>query len=419
MTLWLLVAAPLATPAGAEVPGPSAASPASAPSAAAPASPAPAAAQTPPSITLPPELARILTDYENAWQAGDAGALAALFAEDGFVLMSGAAPARGRAEIERIYTGRKGALALRAFDYRVEGKVGYILGAFAGRRGDPDSGKFTLTIVKGPGGRWLIQSDMDNSNGQRRGAAAFPAAPERPVAAPSAVSPAVPAGAEDGAARALVDRALAAAGGRRNLEASPAFRWKGTAAVHTPGRVVAIAGTWRLVPPKQARVETWERLRGPESTRALVLDGEAGWTVRDGKPEPMAPAFRAHEAAQFHLYSLMRLAPLTGPGCRVTSLDPDPAGREGVRAACAGYPDADLWFDPTARLVRIVTRLTDPDSGREVTQTADLDGTMESRGVRWPKTIRLAWDGRPWFDLEIIEFEALKGFEPGTFAPTL
>src|SRR6185436_5819420 len=108
-----------------------------------------------------------------------------------------------------------------------------------------------------------------------------------------------------GAAQALLDRAVNAAGGRRALEASPAFRWTGTAAAHAGGRDIALAGTWRLVPPRQARVETWERLRGPESTRALILDGAAGWTLEGGKSEAMAPAFLAHEAAQFHLYSLM------------------------------------------------------------------------------------------------------------------
>ena len=41
------------------------------------------------SVTLPPELDRVLRDYENAWQAKDAGALARLFTEDGFVLSNG------------------------------------------------------------------------------------------------------------------------------------------------------------------------------------------------------------------------------------------------------------------------------------------------------------------------------------------
>ena len=47
-----------------------------------------ASAAPEPSVTLPPPLARVLRDYESAWQKKDAKALAALFAEDGFVLAS-------------------------------------------------------------------------------------------------------------------------------------------------------------------------------------------------------------------------------------------------------------------------------------------------------------------------------------------
>lgn len=126
---------------------------------------APAAAQDPlPSIVLPPDVARVLTDYEAAWQKKDAAALAALFAEDGFVLSSAAPPVRGRAAIERHYMGTGGPLALRAFAYETREDVGYILGGFARKAGEPDAGKFTLTLKRGAGGRWLIASDMDNGN---------------------------------------------------------------------------------------------------------------------------------------------------------------------------------------------------------------------------------------------------------------
>ncbi len=115
-----------------------------------------------PSVELPPELARVLSDYEAAWQGTDAAALARLFAEDGFVLPMGRPPVRGRAEIERFYTGKGGPLSLRALAYATEGSVGYIIGAFAEKKGEADIGKFTLTLRKAAGGRWLIMSDMDN-----------------------------------------------------------------------------------------------------------------------------------------------------------------------------------------------------------------------------------------------------------------
>jgi ketosteroid isomerase-like protein len=123
-----------------------------------------AAARPLPSVTLPPELARVLTDYEAAWRAKDAAALARLFAEDGFVLQRNQPPVRGRAEIEKAYAGAGGSLALRALAYATEGSVGYIIGGYAPRAGEPDDGKFTLTLEKGPDGKWLIMSDMDNGN---------------------------------------------------------------------------------------------------------------------------------------------------------------------------------------------------------------------------------------------------------------
>jgi ketosteroid isomerase-like protein len=123
-----------------------------------------AAAEDLPSVTLPPPLARVLSDYEVAWQAKNAPALAALFTEDGFVLSNGVPPVRGRTAIEIHYAKAGGPLALRALAFATEGDLGYIIGGFASRKGQPDTGKFTLTLRRDKGGRWLIMSDMDNGN---------------------------------------------------------------------------------------------------------------------------------------------------------------------------------------------------------------------------------------------------------------
>lgn len=116
------------------------------------------------SVTLPAELARVLTDYEAGWKAGDAAALASLFAEDGFVLAGGRAPVKGRAAIQKLYTHPGAPLSLRAIAYATHGDVGYIIGGFSRKPDTPDEGKFTLTLRKAGDGRWLIMSDMDNSN---------------------------------------------------------------------------------------------------------------------------------------------------------------------------------------------------------------------------------------------------------------
>ena len=117
-----------------------------------------------PSVKLPADLARVLTDYEAAWGKKDAAALASLFADDGYVLPNGKPPVKGRTAIQQHYTGSGGPLSLRAIAFAANGPVGYIIGGFTGRAGDPDQGKFTLTLRKGAGGKWLIVSDMDSPN---------------------------------------------------------------------------------------------------------------------------------------------------------------------------------------------------------------------------------------------------------------
>jgi ketosteroid isomerase-like protein len=112
-------------------------------------------------------LARVLTDYEAGWKSGNAAALASLFAEDGFVLPSGQPPVKGRAAIQKLYTSNGSPLSLRAIAFATQGDVGYIIGGYSGEPGKPDDGKFTLTLRK-VDGRWLIVSDMDNSNRRPR-----------------------------------------------------------------------------------------------------------------------------------------------------------------------------------------------------------------------------------------------------------
>jgi hypothetical protein len=132
-----------------------------------------AAAQTPnppprlPSITLPPELDRVLRDYERSWKAGDEAALTALFTEDGFVPRP-TGWIRGREAIREAYASGSGDLRLRAHAYAVQDTVGYIVGAFG--YGDAaatrDGGKFVLALRRARGGPWLIAADLDSANRQ-------------------------------------------------------------------------------------------------------------------------------------------------------------------------------------------------------------------------------------------------------------
>ena len=118
-----------------------------------------------PDAALPPDLDRVLRDYERAWRAGDAKGIASLFTEDGVLLQNYRPPIRGRTAIQAVYEGERGSpLRLRALAYAVGDTVGYIVGGY--RYGDAahDIGKFTITLQRSRGEPWLISSDMDSNN---------------------------------------------------------------------------------------------------------------------------------------------------------------------------------------------------------------------------------------------------------------
>jgi ketosteroid isomerase-like protein len=121
----------------------------------------PGAGEPLPAVTLQPALARVLTDYEAAWRARDAAALARLFADDRVVVPNSCPPVKGRARVQECYANSGGPLALRAIASNTDGALAYIIGAYAEKEGGPDLGKFTLTLAKGSDGRWLIVADMD------------------------------------------------------------------------------------------------------------------------------------------------------------------------------------------------------------------------------------------------------------------
>jgi ketosteroid isomerase-like protein len=118
---------------------------------------------------VPPEIARVLADYERAWEAGDEDALAALFAVDEYVLSNQAAPVRGRDAIRAAYEDASGPLALTALHAEIDERLAYVVGVYAAERGAPPRGKFVLVLERARHGQWLIAADIDNAVPAPRG----------------------------------------------------------------------------------------------------------------------------------------------------------------------------------------------------------------------------------------------------------
>lgn len=204
----------------------------------------------------------------------------------------------------------------------------------------------------------------------------------------------------------LLDRAIVVAGGPEALQHAERLIWDGEAVVHVQGRDIVLGVHSDIVPFGKVRSESWLAEKGPSTMRVLVLDGRQGWGIRNGQREELPPEIIANEYAQFGAYGLMRLVSLRDSGATVHETDPDETGLRGLRVQYPGIPEATLWFDKGARLAALTNTAPSPTGGPPIQQRFEFEGSVESKGIRWPQKITISQDGKPFFELRITKFEA-------------
>jgi hypothetical protein len=198
----------------------------------------------------------------------------------------------------------------------------------------------------------------------------------------------------------LVDRAIAAAGGEKALAEATVLKWNANATIHTPRGPLQIEGRWILEPPDRAVVHTWEPGKAESTTRRMLIDVDGGWMERGGgERTPMPTAMLANERDQFYLYSVMRLLPLRGPEVELSVNGP---GHVLVRHA--RRPDVEALFDESGRLARLRTHVSHPADNSDILQEVTFEGSISAAGVRWPRTLRISQDGKPFFEMQLTEF---------------
>ena len=115
-------------------------------------------------VTLPPELAQVLRDYEGAYARRDSSALAKLFAPDGYLLPLGDAPVHGNEVVAGRLAREGGALSLVPIAFSVSDSVGFVVGMFGAESSASAGGKFVLALRRDATGVWRVAADIANPN---------------------------------------------------------------------------------------------------------------------------------------------------------------------------------------------------------------------------------------------------------------
>lgn len=193
--------------------------------------------------------------------------------------------------------------------------------------------------------------------------------------------------------RAIVARAIQAAGGESKLAQYHARSWKERATYFggsTPERYEA---TYTAQWPDKFKVEI-----GHEFT--MVLNGDHGWIRTDGNTRDMSRAELDEHLEGRYAVWVMSLLPLGDRAFKLSPLGERKVGDRtttGVRVSRRGHADVDLYFDlRTGLLARCDTRYKEARTGNQINQECTFDAYRDAdgSGVRIPTKASIVRNGK-------------------------
>jgi hypothetical protein len=216
-------------------------------------------------------------------------------------------------------------------------------------------------------------------------------------------------------AKAIIDKAIKAIGGRDKFDKVNAETWKDKGTYYGNGQEIPYTGNYAVQWPHQFRVEI-------EGFITIVLDGDKGWTQRNGETKEMDKEELARNKEDVFANSVMTLTPLQDKGFMLAPLgeiqvDNKPA--VGVRVSHKDHKDVSLYFDKDSGLLIKSERRTQtgPEQGNmEVNQETFYSDYKDVDGIKVPMKFVIKRDGKQFVEAEHIEVKLVDKLDGKVFA---
>jgi hypothetical protein len=216
------------------------------------------------------------------------------------------------------------------------------------------------------------------------------------VAAVALAGAARAAEAED--ARAVIDRAVKAAGGEKALAKRKAMTWTSKGTYYGMGAEIPFTANYALELPNKSRLEI-------ENFMTRVVNGDKGWVQMMGETRELEKDQLAEAREALYLDGVATLVPLKGEGFKLSPLGDSKVGDAaavGVKVAHAGHRDVKLFFDKKSGLLLKIesTVKAQEQGGKEVTQEAVYRDYTDVDGVKVPQKMTIKRDGERYVEAE-------------------
>jgi hypothetical protein len=220
-------------------------------------------------------------------------------------------------------------------------------------------------------------------------------------------------------ARAVIERAITAHGGREKLSRVRADRVRLRGVLHVGTARVAFTNEVTVQLPRYYRSVVEVRIESRTQTIIHVLTGDEASITIDGQPQTISASHRSQLRQTLELEGAMRLVPLlTDPAYRLTHLGTfQLQARDvvGIRVQGKGQRDLKLYFDREKALLVKAEHLLDGPGGKDVRQEVYYSDYREAGGYLRPGRMAAYRDGKKVMEAELIDAVRLENVIPGTF----
>jgi hypothetical protein len=231
-----------------------------------------------------------------------------------------------------------------------------------------------------------------------------------------------PARADDQAdMRALVDKAIKAAGGQAKLKKLAAMTWKAKGTAHVDNRDIELTMEASMQGPDQGRLDISVVECGRTASVGLVLNKDKGWFKAPNRTDVVPKHLLTMLLADYRALRLAQmLTPLKDKACTLSSLgevkiDDRPA--LGIKVVRKGYTDVDIFFDKKTHLpVKCQTKVKEDKDGQEVTHDYYFSDAKKTAGVLHFTKVTFKRDDKTFLEVELSDIETVDKLDDSTFA---
>jgi hypothetical protein len=222
--------------------------------------------------------------------------------------------------------------------------------------------------------------------------------------------------------RTIIEKAIQAQGGEKQVDQLRIMRVKVEGKIDVSPELkdlpFVIEDTWQM-PGQYKTVLRIQLQKGMAYAHTLVIDGDKGWTMVNGKISDSSEEELAELRDQKQGEDLDRLGFLNDKGRELSVLDEvkiEGKPAVGVVVKTKGHRDVKLYFDKSSGLLVKRERRIAGDAGKETLQEVFFSDYQEKDGLKHYRKISALQDGKKLLEGTVTEIEFFDKLDPKVFA---